>query len=147
MHYLISMKYDGSKFYGFQRLNENPSVQKTLEEALTIINKKEVIIKGAGRTDRGVHAYDQQASFSLDITIDEEHLKLALNSLVKPYIYITKVSIVPNNFHARFRVTGVQTCALPIFLVSIILKILSLVHALIMIASFMILVFVSKKIF
>ena len=104
MHYLISMKYDGSKFYGFQRLNENPSVQKTLEEALTIINKKEVIIKGAGRTDRGVHAYDQQASFVLDITIDEEHLKLALNSLVKPYIYITKVSIVPNNFHARFNV-------------------------------------------
>lgn len=104
MHYLISMKYDGSKFYGFQRLNENPSVQKTLEEALTIINKKEVIIKGAGRTDRGVHAYDQQASFSLDITIDEEHLKLALNSLVKPYIYITKVSIVPDNFHARFNV-------------------------------------------
>lgn len=102
MRYLISIKYDGSKFYGFQRLNEKVTVQKTLEEALTIINKSKVEIKGAGRTDRGVHALDQKASFDLSINIDEEHLKLALNSLVKPYIYITKVEIVNDNFHARF---------------------------------------------
>jgi len=67
MHYLISIKYDGSKFYGFQRLNEKETVQKKIEEALTIINKKEVVIKGAGRTDRGVHALDQKSTFDLDI--------------------------------------------------------------------------------
>ena len=39
MRYLISIKYDGSKFYGFQRLNEDPTIQKKLEEALTTINK------------------------------------------------------------------------------------------------------------
>ena len=55
----MEISYDGSKFYGFQRLNENLSVQKVLEEALTKINKKQVTIKGAGRTDRGVHAYCQ----------------------------------------------------------------------------------------
>ena len=39
MRYLISISYDGSKFYGFQRLNDLPTVQKELEDALTVINK------------------------------------------------------------------------------------------------------------
>ncbi len=101
MHYLISIKYNGSKFYGFQRLNDKPTIQKTIEEALTIINKKEVKIKGAGRTDHGVHAYDQKATFDLDISINNDSLQKALNSLVKPYIYITDVKVVPKDFHAR----------------------------------------------
>ena len=102
MNFLISISYDGSKFYGFQRLNNHDTIQAKLEEALTIINKKPVTIKGAGRTDRGVHAYDQKATFKLDIKISEDHLKKALNSLVKPYIYITDVKIVSAKFHARF---------------------------------------------
>jgi len=102
MKYLISIKYDGSKFYGFQRLKDNNTVQKKIEEALTIINKEPVEIKGAGRTDKGVHANDQKASFVLNINIDENHLQMALNSLVKPYIYITKVETVNDDFHARF---------------------------------------------
>jgi len=104
MKYLISISYDGSKFHGFQRLDDLDTVQKKLEEALTIINKKSVEIKGAGRTDRGVHALDQKASFNLDINIEPSNLKKALNSLVKPYIYITDVKIVSENFHARFNV-------------------------------------------
>lgn len=104
MKYLISIEYDGSKFYGFQRLNEKPTIQKSIEEALSIINKSPVEIKGAGRTDRGVHAKNQKASFDLSISIDEEHLKMALNSLIKPYIYVTDVKIVDSDFHARFNV-------------------------------------------
>lgn len=102
MKYLISIKYDGSKFYGFQKLSEHETIQAKIEEALSIINKAPITIKGAGRTDRGVHALDQKASFNLDIDIDCEHLKMALNSLVKPYIYITDVKVVDNDFHARF---------------------------------------------
>ncbi len=102
MKYLISIKYDGSKFHGFQRLNNEPTVQKSIEEALTTINKSPIAIKGAGRTDRKVHALDQKASFDLDINIDENHLQMALNSLVKPYIYITEVKEVDDSFHARF---------------------------------------------
>lgn len=102
MRYLISISYDGSKFQGFQRLKENNSVQKTIENALTIINKKEVVIKGAGRTDRGVHALDQKAHFDLDININPKRLKKALNGLVKPYIYINDCKLVENDFHARF---------------------------------------------
>ena len=105
MSYLIKMSYDGSKFYGFQRLNEEVTVQKTLEEALTKINKQSVVIKGAGRTDRGVHANCQCASFSLDMTTKGGTMYTALNSLVKPYIYIKDVIEVDDEFHARFDVT------------------------------------------
>lgn len=104
MNYVIEISYDGSKFFGFQRLNEEVSVQKVLEEALTKINKQTVEVKGAGRTDRGVHANGQCVSFKLDVDIDETGLKRALNSLVKPYIYVRDVKVVDEDFHARFSV-------------------------------------------
>lgn len=104
MNYVIEISYDGSKFFGFQRLNEEVSVQKVLEEALTKINKQIVEVKGAGRTDRGVHANGQCVSFKLDVDIDETGLKRALNSLVKPYIYVRDVKVVDEVFHARFSV-------------------------------------------
>lgn len=104
MKYLISIAYDGSKFFGFQRLKGHDTVQKKIEDALSIIAKEKIEIKGAGRTDRGVHAHDQKATCELNINIDEEHLKLALNSLIAPYIYITDVQVVDDNFHPRFYV-------------------------------------------
>ena len=104
MNYVIEISYDGSKFFGFQRLNEEVSVQKVLEDALTKINKQSVEVKGAGRTDRGVHANGQCVSFMLDVEIDENGLRRALNSLVKPYIYVKDVKIVDEDFHARFSV-------------------------------------------
>lgn len=102
MNYLIRMEYDGSKFNGFQRLKEDRSVQQTIEDALTIIDKSPVVIKGAGRTDRGVHAYDQCATFRLSHDIPEDRLKNAINSIVKPYIYIKSAKKVDEDFHARF---------------------------------------------
>ena len=104
MNYLLKISYDGSKFYGFQRLKNYNTVQKVLEEALSKINKKEVSIKGAGRTDRGVHAIDQAVSFKLDVNITKEGLKKGLNSLIEPYIYVKEVIEVDDNFHARFNV-------------------------------------------
>ena len=71
---------------------------------LQVLAVKEVEVKGAGRTDRGVHALDQGVSFKLDISIDKEGLKEALNSLVGPYIYVNEVIEVDKDFHARFSV-------------------------------------------
>ena len=102
MNYVAKVAYDGSKFFGFQRLNEETSVQKLLEEALTKINKHTVEIKGAGRTDRGVHANGQFISFSLNVDIDIDGLKDGLNSLVAPYVYIKEIKEVDEQFHARF---------------------------------------------
>lgn len=104
MRFLASISYDGSNFYGFQRLNEERSVQRELEMALTKINKSKVTVKGAGRTDRGVHALDQKCHFDLDININEEGLKKALNSLLPSDIYINNIQTVNKDFHARFMV-------------------------------------------
>ena len=105
MNYLIRISYDGSKFYGFQRLNDKDTIQKRIEDALKKISKKEIEVKGAGRTDRGVHAIDQCVSFSMDVNISLEGLKKALNSLLEPYIYVKEVKEVDDNFHARFAVS------------------------------------------
>lgn len=104
MRYLIKMQYDGSKFFGFQRQNDKVTVQGELEKALTIINKSSVIIKGAGRTDVGVHAYGQCAHFDLDMNIPNDRLLTAINSIVHPYINIVSCETVDKDFHARFSV-------------------------------------------
>jgi tRNA pseudouridine38-40 synthase len=104
MKYLIRFQYDGSKFYGFQRQNDKKTVQKELENALTIINKRSVAIKGAGRTDVGVHALGQCAHFELDADIPTDRLKTAINGIVEPYIFVFECCKVDDNFHARFMV-------------------------------------------
>lgn len=104
MRYLMTVTYDGSKYYGFQRLNNEKSIQGELESALSKINKSEVFIKGAGRTDRGVHAKGQCCHFDLDIVIPPERLVNAVNSLLSKYIRVLDCRVVDSEFHARFNV-------------------------------------------
>lgn len=104
MRYLIKFSYDGSKFYGFQRQKDKCSVQGELEKALSIINKEKIEIKGAGRTDVGVHANMQCAHFDLDFKIPENRLLTAINSIVHPYIHVISCQQVNSDFHARFSV-------------------------------------------
>lgn len=102
--YLIKMAYDGSKYYGFQRLNNLPCVQKEIEGALKSFTKEDVKIKGAGRTDRGVHAINQCAHFDLENKIEPARLLYLLNRKTSKYLIINSCEIADNNFHARFSV-------------------------------------------
>ncbi|MDE6141499.1 MAG: tRNA pseudouridine(38-40) synthase TruA [Bacilli bacterium] len=104
MKYVASVSYDGSKFYGFQRLPRHKSVQAEIERVLTKINKTVVVVKGAGRTDRGVHALDQRVHFELSIDIPEERLIKAMNDMLDPAIHINGITTVDKDFHARFDV-------------------------------------------
>lgn len=104
MKYLITVSYDGSKYYGFQRLNDLPSVQKELEDALSVINKDKVYVKGSGRTDRGVHALGQKCHFELKYDIPCERLVNAINSLLSNYVRVLDCIKVNDDFHARFSV-------------------------------------------
>lgn len=104
MRYLISVSYDGSKLYGFQRLNHHKTVQGELERVLTKLNKTIVYVKGAGRTDRGVHAKGQGVHFDLNVNIPPERLVNAMNSMLDGSIYVNDAKIVSNDFHARFDV-------------------------------------------
>ena len=104
MRYLMTISYDGSKYYGFQRLNEKPSIQAELENALSIINKEKVEVKGSGRTDRGVHALAQKIHFDLKVNIPSNRLINAVNSLLSDYIRVLDCKIVNDDFHSRFNV-------------------------------------------
>ena len=104
MRYLVTISYDGSNFFGFQRLKNKRNVQEEIEKVLKIINKKEVEIKGAGRTDKGVHAYGQRAHFDLDIKIPKERLLKAMNDSLPSDIRILDIEEVDKDFHARFNV-------------------------------------------
>lgn len=103
MRYFLVISYDGSKFYGFQRQNNLQSVQNEIEKKLSKIFDEEVLIKGAGRTDRGVHAKGQCLHFDSDKTFKPSFLKKTLNdNLVN--IHVKKCKIVSDDFHARFSV-------------------------------------------
>ena len=101
MRYLARISYDGSKFEGFQRLPNGKGVQNELERVLSELSKTFVEVKGAGRTDAGVHALDQCVHFDLNTPIEEEKLKYVLNRLLCPYVFINLVEKVSSSFHAR----------------------------------------------
>lgn len=103
MRYLIEMSYDGSKFYGFQRQNNLRSVQSDIEHALSTYFNKDIQIKGAGRTDRGVHANGQRAHFDIDSDINVKLLKKYLNSNLSD-IKIKELEHVSDDVHSRFSV-------------------------------------------
>ena len=100
----MKVSYDGSGFYGFQRLNEYRTVQKVLEEALGVINKGDVLVKGASRTDKGVHAYGQMIHFDIDYDIPADRLMYAVNRILDNDIRVLDCKKVSNDFHARFNV-------------------------------------------
>ena len=104
MRYLAKISYDGSKYNGFQRLNDLKSIQKTLEDTLMVMFKKKIVVKGAGRTDALVHAYMQCIHFDLDNNISPQKLKYALNRLLPGSIAVNDITLVDDNFHARYSV-------------------------------------------
>lgn len=102
MRVLCKVSYDGSNYFGYQKQNNGNTIQKTIEDCLKIICKKEVIIHSSGRTDAKVHAYGQMFHFDTDINMNENNWIKALNSLLPKDIRIVKVYFVEDTFHARF---------------------------------------------
>ena len=111
----LSVSYDGSNFLGYQIQKEGRTVQEELQKVISKINDTLTKVDVSGRTDRGVHANGQCVSFKLDVDIDETGLKRALNSLIKPYIYVRDVKVVDEDFHARFSVKKKRRLALLAF--------------------------------
>jgi tRNA pseudouridine38-40 synthase len=103
-NYQIKIEYDGSKFVGWQFQKNGISIQEKIEKALKKIFKKKIKINGAGRTDKGVHAYGQFANFFVDNKIADK--KKFLNTinffLVKSLISIIEVKEKNKEFHSRY---------------------------------------------
>ena len=79
----LTICYDGSNYFGFQRQARETTIQQILEEKLARICGEPVTVTGSGRTDAGVHARCQVVSFSTDGTIPTENMPRALNSILE----------------------------------------------------------------
>ncbi len=101
MRYAIHLAYNGTNYCGWQTQPGLPTVQFTLESALSTLLRTPIAIVGCGRTDTGVHASDFYAHFDLDGPLDD-NLVFKLNSYLPPDIAIFGISPVADNFHARF---------------------------------------------
>jgi len=95
------LTYDGTPFNGWQIQPNLPTVQGTLAQAIHHITGETVLPQGSGRTDAGVHALAQVASFSLAAPIPAPNLHKALNRALPPSIRILSVEQAPEDFHAR----------------------------------------------
>ena len=100
------IKYDGSRYFGWQRQSQLISVQEVLEKTLSKTLQQVITIDGSGRTDAGVHALGQCISFSAALNIPVDKLKFVLNSRLPSDIYVESVNIENESFHARYDAIG-----------------------------------------
>ncbi|MEX0852442.1 MAG: tRNA pseudouridine(38-40) synthase TruA [Bauldia sp.] len=99
----ITIEYDGGPFVGWQRQENGRSVQQAIEEAISAFCGESVVVKGAGRTDSGVHALGQAAHFDLAREWPADTVRDALNAHLKPEpIAILSAEAVADDFDARF---------------------------------------------
>ena len=99
----LLVAYDGSAFHGFAPNRGVTTVAGTLQQALEMILRARVDLTGAGRTDRGVHAWGQVVSFDMPAgAMTMEALRHALNRVCGDAIVVREASVVPSDFDARF---------------------------------------------
>ena len=100
--YQVTIAYDGTEFFGYQRQINHRTVQGELEKALKTLGWTGRAINSSGRTDTGVHALGQVISFELCWKHGEEKLMSALNSSLPDDISVGDVKIAQTDFHPRF---------------------------------------------
>lgn len=97
----ITIEYDGSGYVGWQRQPSGPTIQETIEASLATITGERVKLLGSGRTDSGVHALGQAASFRTGTRLSTSDLQKGLNSLLPRDIVITGAEEAEPDFHAQ----------------------------------------------
>ncbi|MCX6567818.1 MAG: tRNA pseudouridine(38-40) synthase TruA [Candidatus Aminicenantes bacterium] len=100
-NYRIVLAYDGTDFRGWQRQPDSRTVQGVVEEAVRKVTQKRTVVHGAGRTDAGVHALGQVASFRGAFRLADADLFRALNAVLPKDVRIFSLEEAPQEFHAR----------------------------------------------
>lgn len=104
--YKLTLEYDGTDFAGWQRQADQPTVQGVLEQALSTLTQQPTPVVGAGRTDAGVHALGQVASFRSEKPLAPHEWMRGLNALMPDRICVRSVDAVSDDFHARYSAKG-----------------------------------------
>ncbi len=103
----LTLEYDGTDFFGFQLQPKHPTIQETLETALSKFFDQPMKIKSAsGRTDAGVHARAQIVNFLTRHPAPVSQIQKGLNAHLPPSIVVKEVKEAGANFHARFSAKG-----------------------------------------
>jgi tRNA pseudouridine38-40 synthase len=102
----LVVEYDGTGYAGWQRQAGQATVQGWLEKAFHAMTGQEVLVRGAGRTDAGVHAEGQVASVEITSNIPSLGFLRGLNTLLPPEIAVLEVSDVAAGFNARHHARG-----------------------------------------
>ncbi len=97
----LTIEYDGTNYIGWQVQAKGPTLQGLIEEKLKKITGEGIRLAGSGRTDAGVHAFNQVAHFKTESRLDVRSIQRALNSLLPPDIVILRVEEVDEGFHSR----------------------------------------------
>lgn len=104
--YALGIEYDGSAYCGWQRQQHSPSVQQVLEEALCKVADEQIVVTAAGRTDTGVHAWQQCVHFSTDQSRDLKAWVMGVNANLPSDVSVRSVTQVSEDFHARYSTLG-----------------------------------------
>jgi len=99
----LTLAYEGGQYSGWQRQKNQPTLQETLEQAVTRLTAAQTTVLAAGRTDAGVHALGQVASFTTDSRLTAEEFTQALNSLLPPDFRVLESREVKPDFHPRYQ--------------------------------------------
>lgn len=102
MRYFIEFAYNGKNYCGWQYQPGSPSVQETLNKALSTLFRKQIDAVGAGRTDTGVHARQMYAHFDFDGELDSDFWVPKLNSFLPKDIVVYRIIPLHDDAHARF---------------------------------------------
>ena len=104
-NYLIKIEYDGTNFVGWQSQKNGKSIQDIIERALKKVLKKKIRITGAGRTDKGVHAYSQFANFKVKNKIENKIIFLDLINFLLKKNLVSILDLKKKNlsFHPRYK--------------------------------------------
>ena len=106
MRYAILISYDGSGFSGFQKQNDEKTIQGEIERVLLVVLNEKVSLVGCGRTDSGVSAVDCLCHFDYKEEINFNRFVGYSNSLLPETIRIKNIKMVSDDFHARYSATS-----------------------------------------
>jgi tRNA pseudouridine38-40 synthase len=101
-NFKLTVAYDGTNYFGWQAQADKVTVQVTLEAAVERITGEKVRLHASGRTDTGVHALGQVASFHSETKLPPEVLQKALNANLPEDIVVLDACEVPDDFHPRY---------------------------------------------